>query len=119
MGSFQNSVYGGTGVHKCQEHERGCPQGTRVIFISSKVYLMYHGTSEIAAGSILAHGFTPSIRGMLGPGVYLSTDIRKARSYGTAVLECRVHVGCVKCIDQQGHPLQTSWQSASYDTAWV
>lgn len=84
-----------------------------------KVYTMFHGTSPEAARSIRAGGFRPSSGGMLGAGVYLSRDERKARAYGSVILMCRVSVGKVKCINSQGHPLQKSWQQHGYDTAWV
>nr|XP_033811234.1 uncharacterized protein LOC117365228 [Geotrypetes seraphini] len=92
----------------------------------SKVYDMYHGTSVQAAESIIQTGFRPSKDGMLGPGVYLSRDIRKAQRYplylGPAdrvILKTRVRVGKVKKIDRQGHPLQRTWHAHGYDTAWV
>ena len=44
-----------------------------------RVYVMYHGTSASNAASILKEGgFRPSRRGMLGAGVYASTDPAKA-----------------------------------------
>ncbi|KAJ1189347.1 hypothetical protein NDU88_006095 [Pleurodeles waltl] len=61
---------------------------------------------------------------MLGPGVYVSRAIEKARRYPigmegrNVVLKLRVNVGRVKKIDRQGHPDQKSWHS-HYDTAWV
>lgn len=84
-----------------------------------KVYEMFHGTDPSAARSIQQGGFRPSTGGMLGAGVYLSRDVRKARGYGSIVLKCVVNVGKVKCINYQGHPLQKSWHQNGYDTAWV
>ncbi|KAJ8275641.1 hypothetical protein COCON_G00073930 [Conger conger] len=89
-------------------------------------YIMYHGTSKEAAESIMRNGFTPSIDGMLGRGVYLSRNIQKASRYplnlanaDRRVLELKVNVGRVKKIDRQGHPLQKTWHDAGYNTAWV
>jgi len=84
-----------------------------------KVYDMYHGTSPEAARNIRQNGFRRSADGMLGAGVYLSRDLRKAQAYGTTILRCKVSVGKVKCINHQGHPLQKSWHQHGYDTAWV
>uniref|UniRef100_W5K9I8 PARP catalytic domain-containing protein n=1 Tax=Astyanax mexicanus TaxID=7994 RepID=W5K9I8_ASTMX len=90
-----------------------------------KRYLMYHGTSAVAAAQIMAHGFKPSADGMLGRGVYLSRDLNKASRYPLdefelkrVVLRVVVNVGRVKKIDYQGHPLQTTWHDHGYDTAW-
>ena len=79
---------------------------------------MYHGTSSSNARSILQGGFTPSSGGMLGPGVYCSRDINKARNYGDTVIRVRVDVGRVKVIDCASDR-DSSWQSGAYDTAWV
>ena len=84
-----------------------------------KVYIMFHGTDLAAALAIERDGFRQSASGMLGPGVYLSRDIEKAKAYGSTVLRVRVCVGRVKQIDRQGHPQQKSWHEAGYDTAWV
>ena len=79
---------------------------------------MYHGTSSSNARSILQGGFRPSSGGMLGPGVYCSRDINKARNYGDTVIRVRVDVGRVKVIDCASDR-DSSWQSGAYDTAWV
>ncbi|KAJ1105686.1 hypothetical protein NDU88_003091 [Pleurodeles waltl] len=91
-----------------------------------KEYVMYHGTSVNAAFSIIRNGFKPSKDGMLGPGVYVSRDIRKAQGYPAnippherVILKVKVRVGKVKKIDRQGHPLQRTWHLYGYDTAWV
>merc|ERR1740121_1965008 len=49
---------------------------------SGKVYTMFHGTSAANAARIRRSGFKPATGGMLGPGVYLSRDRRKAEKYG-------------------------------------
>eukprot|EP00927_Polykrikos_kofoidii_P046128 TRINITY_DN40320_c0_g1_i1.p1 TRINITY_DN40320_c0_g1~~TRINITY_DN40320_c0_g1_i1.p1 ORF type:complete len:346 (+),score=18.46 TRINITY_DN40320_c0_g1_i1:82-1119(+) len=82
----------------------------------------YHGTSLANASSIDRDGFRRSANGMLGPGVYVSSDIAKARCYGgqnNVVFELRVDLGKVKKIDYQGHPLQYTWPQHGYDSAWV
>ncbi|XP_074526852.1 uncharacterized protein LOC141790703 [Halichoeres trimaculatus] len=93
---------------------------------SQGVYTMYHGTSVTSARIIIASGFKQSSGGMLGPGVYVSRNISKASDYpktGKAsdkvVLKLRVRVGKVKRIDQDNHPLQTTWHSHGFDSAWV
>ncbi|KAJ8275637.1 hypothetical protein COCON_G00073890 [Conger conger] len=93
---------------------------------NNSCYTMYHGTSKEAAENIMRNGFTPSKDGMLGRGVYLSRDIKKASRYPLNVAEgdrrvlvLKVNVGKVKKIDHQGHPLQKTWHDAGYNTAWV
>ena len=45
------------------------------------------------------NGFRPSNNGMLGPGVYVSQDINKARPYGDGtILTVSVNTGVVKMI---------------------
>nr|XP_032812370.1 polyubiquitin-like [Petromyzon marinus] len=89
-------------------------------------YIMYHGTDVQGAHGILTQGFRRSARGMLGPGVYVSRDIEKARRYPIGkpentkvILKLRVNVGRVKKIDGQDHPLRLTWHDEGYDTAWV
>ncbi|XP_061103633.1 uncharacterized protein LOC133132307 [Conger conger] len=93
---------------------------------NNSTYVMYHGTSKEAVESIKKDGFTPSEDGMLGPGVYVSRDIKKASRYPLNVAEgdrrvlvLKVNVGRVMKINYQGHPLQKTWHAAGYDTAWV
>ncbi|KAL2096612.1 hypothetical protein ACEWY4_008760 [Coilia grayii] len=90
-----------------------------------RVYNMYHGTSREAAASILKTGFRQSSDGMLGQGVYLSWDLKKASRYPLGlpksekvVLKVAVSVGRVKKIDRQGHHLQKRWRERGYDQAW-
>ena len=89
----------------------------------------YHGTSKKRADIIRRNGFQISTDGMLGPGVYVSNQIEKAKHYATytgnrdgdngAVLVLEVRLGNVKKINYQGHPMQKTWQNNGYDTAWV
>ncbi|XP_051536308.1 uncharacterized protein LOC127430523 [Myxocyprinus asiaticus] len=90
-----------------------------------QIYKMYHGTSKQAAKKILSEGFRQSSDGMLGCGVYLSRDLEKASRYPLhlpiherVVLRVKVNVGKVIKIGYQGHPLQKTWHSHGYDTAW-
>ncbi|EOD17714.1 hypothetical protein EMIHUDRAFT_209643 [Emiliania huxleyi CCMP1516] len=86
--------------------------------------IMYHGTTASRARSIVSNGFRPSSSGMLGPGVYASRDIRKARQYGDGtMLTLRVSIGNVRVI-RRGSERGGQWQSTSswrgkYDSAWV
>ncbi|XP_060727007.1 uncharacterized protein LOC132846349 [Tachysurus vachellii] len=92
-----------------------------------RYYIMYHGTTLEAAKQIKLHGFRRSADGLLGPGVYVSRSVTKARRYPLnppsgerlAILKLKVRVGKVKKIDRQGHPLQKTWHDEGYDMAWV
>lgn len=84
-----------------------------------KTMTMYHGTSMSNATSILQEGFKPSSGGMLGKGVYLSADRKKAEKHGNTILTVQVKLGKVKKIDSQTHPLRTLWSSQGFDSAWV
>ncbi|KAL3063476.1 hypothetical protein OYC64_003110 [Pagothenia borchgrevinki] len=93
---------------------------------SRGVYTMYHGTSITSARVIIANGFKQSSDGMLGKGVYVSRNINKASGYpflcspaDRVVLQLHVRVGRVKRIDKDNHPMQKTWHSHGYDTAWV
>ncbi|NP_001245154.1 grass carp reovirus (GCRV)-induced gene 2i [Danio rerio] len=93
--------------------------------VEGKVYIMYHGTSEVAAEQIAEEGFIQSSKGMLGRGVYLSRDLEKASRYPLnlpedqrVIVRVMVDVGKVKKIDYQGHPMQKTWHDHGYDTAW-
>ncbi|CAH2320161.1 hypothetical protein XELAEV_18035501mg [Pelobates cultripes] len=89
-----------------------------------RLYTMFHGTTLEAAQKIIAHGFQQSTDGLLGKGVYVSRDQKKAERYPLGdqryqvILKLRVNVGKVKKIDHQGHPLRKMWYK-EYDTAWV
>ncbi|KAM3611711.1 uncharacterized protein V6R79_023052 [Siganus canaliculatus] len=90
------------------------------------VYTMYHGTTIASARLIIANGFKQSSGGMLGRGVYVSRDKKKADRYplyndgsDRVVFELRVKVGRVKRIDIDNHPMQKTWNANGYDTAWV
>uniref|UniRef100_A0A669EYZ0 PARP catalytic domain-containing protein n=1 Tax=Oreochromis niloticus TaxID=8128 RepID=A0A669EYZ0_ORENI len=91
-----------------------------------KTYVMYHGTTRANARSIQSSGFRQSSNGMLGRGVYLSRDLKKASRYpighpehDRVVIKVQVNVGKVITINRQNHPLQKTWHDRGYDTAWV
>ena len=63
-----------------------------------RVFVMYHGTKSQRIDSILQYGLMPSEDGMLGPGIYVSTDFNKAKKYGDVVLKILVYVGKVRNI---------------------
>lgn len=93
---------------------------------SGRNYTMYHGTKVQAARHIIQNGFRQSPDGMLGPGVYVSRNQKKAERYplnstfnDRVVLKLSVDCGKVKKIDTDNHPLQKTWHSQGYDTAWV
>ncbi|XP_016327796.1 GCRV-induced gene 2o [Sinocyclocheilus anshuiensis] len=93
---------------------------------SGREYTMFHGTHLKNAETIINEGFEPSIDGMLGPGVYVSRNIAKAKCYphktdknDKVVFKLRVRAGKVKKIDRDNHPLQKTWHSNGYDCAWV
>lgn len=94
-----------------------------------RTYTVYHGTTAARADSIEREGIRPSNGGLLGAGVYVTTDIAKAwrearKKVGQdgggqpVVLEYTTHLGKVKKIDKLGHPKQVNWQR-THDTAWV
>lgn len=92
-----------------------------------RYYIMYHGTTMEVAEKIQQEGFRRSEGGMLGPGIYMSRNMKKAKRYPLyphpdeklAILKLKVRVGKVKRIDKQGHPLQYTWHDNGYSTAWV
>ncbi len=93
---------------------------------SGSLYTMYHGTSIQTARMIITTGFRQSADGMLGPGVYVSRDQKKAERYplkspltDRVVLKLIIDCGKIKKIDKDNHPQQKSWHSQGYDTAWV
>ncbi|XP_012677370.1 grass carp reovirus (GCRV)-induced gene 2p [Clupea harengus] len=93
---------------------------------SGRLYTMYHGTTVQTARTIINNGFKQSPDGMLGPGVYVSRDQKKAERYplkspvtDKVVLKLQVDIGKVKRIDTDNHPMQKTWHTQGYDTAWV
>lgn len=93
---------------------------------TGRVYTMYHGTHLKNAETIIRNGLVPSKDGLLGPGIYVSRNIDKAKCYppntdknDKVVFKLKVRVGKVKKIDCDHHPLQKSWHQNGYDCAWV
>ena len=91
--------------------------------------IMYHGTTKKNAREIVCSGFKPSRDGLLGKGVYLSRDIRKAQRYPTnlalscthrCIIKVSVDLGKVKRITYKDKGrLQKTWQYNGYDSAWI
>ncbi|CAB1329479.1 unnamed protein product [Coregonus sp. 'balchen'] len=110
---------GWTAIQEKKLHEGENPK-------QENVYTMYHGTYLKFAQSIITGGFQRSSGGMLGPGVYVSRNIDKAKCYplnadkkDAIVLKLKVRVGKVKKIDIDNHPLQKTWHQNGYDSCWV
>eukprot|EP00928_Gymnodinium_smaydae_P026620 TRINITY_DN20843_c0_g3_i1.p1 TRINITY_DN20843_c0_g3~~TRINITY_DN20843_c0_g3_i1.p1 ORF type:complete len:884 (-),score=113.95 TRINITY_DN20843_c0_g3_i1:213-2864(-) len=123
---FEECCYCGRqlGRKEIQSHEKTCWMSPSRCgrHLQGNEFEMFHGTSRENAHSIERYGFRPTVDGMLGPGVYCSRDLRKARRYGAVVLRLSVQLGRVIKIDKRGHPLQKIWQTevgGSFDAAWV
>lgn len=93
---------------------------------TGRVYTMFHGTQLKNAETIIRNGFVPSKDGLLGPGIYVSRNIDKAKCYppntdkkDKVVFKLKVRVGKVKKIDCDHHPMQKSWHQQGYDCAWI
>jgi len=86
--------------------------------------LLYHGSSPGSATSIIREGFRPStvsttVHGMLlGQGVYVSRDIRKAMKYGKVVLKLLVYPGKTCHILTNNRKILSTWQD-THDSAWI
>ena len=53
------------------------------VSMADKVYVMYHGTPSLENAALIEQrGFKASTGGLLGPGIYVSRDVEKARQYG-------------------------------------
>ena len=82
---------------------------------TDNVYVMYHGTPSLENAALIEqNGFRPSAGGLLGPGVYVSRDVRKAERYrgSGVILEVLVRVGKV-CHLKPGPvpvPVGTKWK---------
>lgn len=89
-----------------------------------RFYVMYHGTNFSAATNIIQHGFRQSSDGLLGKGVYVTRDEKKARLHPSntseqVILKLSVKVGRVKRIDAQCAHMAKTWHDNGYNTAWV
>jgi len=103
----------------------------RSYFVAALAYneteiVAFHGTSDGKANRITRTGFNVSEGGMLGRGVYVTRDIRKAYVYASldgrrqdgVILVVRVRLGSIARIDSQGHRMQHTWQR-EFDSAFV
>ena len=89
---------------------------------------VYHGTSKSNAESIMESGFRPSSDGLLGGGVYVTTNRSKAvdfaRNHGDdgRVIVGRAQFGATANVDardaRRGKYSVTSWRE-SHDSAYV
>jgi len=110
---------------------------------TDKIYVMYHGTPSLENAALIEqNGINASRGGLLGPGIYVSRNIKKAEQYGVGgvIFEVLVKVGRVCHIQDHlipvpvgkklsGSSLQRmiaakdlapgKWNDAGYDTAWV
>ena len=123
-----------TNMYQWPEDDSTPPAGMFFLGLSApvddKTFVMYHGTSREKAADILVSGFRRSKRGMLGRGVYLSRDLKKASYYpighpehDKVIIKVSVNVGKVIVINHKGHPRQKNWHDSRYgevyDTAWI
>ena len=124
-------------VSQLDEHVMQCPKNARCCYICGrpvqlsslaqhlqscsvgKSLKMFHGTSLANAKSIMKSGFRPSVKGLLGEGVYLTKDVQKAQAYGPIIIESEVCLGRVCVINKKGHHLQRCWAAHGYDSAWI
>lgn len=98
---------------------------TRTIFAHTEIgeseptqLTLYHGTTYSAAQMIGEQGFIKSAgQRLLGPGVYFSPDIQKAKWYGPMILECSVIIHKMAEIRQRQHA--QTWQHQGYGAAHV
>ena len=123
--------------------------GLSAAWMTDKVYVMYHGTPSLENAALIEqNGFRASRGGLLGPGVYVSRDVKKAEQYGRGgvIFEVLVRVGKVCHIEDhevripvgrmlragvaqrmvpastlhpQGWSELSPWSDNGYDTAWV
>lgn len=90
--------------------------------------VVYHGTSKTSANAIMRGGFKASEKGMLGPGVYVTTDKGKAadfaRRHGSdgRVLKAYAYLGKTTTVDasaaREGGFSESSWQRG-FDSAFT
>eukprot|EP00438_Fugacium_kawagutii_P018681 Skav217886 [mRNA] locus=scaffold67:153127:154440:+ [translate_table: standard] len=90
-----------------------------------KVETVFHGTSKEAAKAILKEGFNPSKDGLLGKGVYVTTDPSKAKAFAGKdgdVLRVAANLGHVQTVDARAarkHGFsETAWHK-THDAAFV
>ncbi len=89
---------------------------TRPSGFQDRIYVMYHSTDPKNVKSILTNGFNLSTGGTLGPGVYVSEDIKKTIPYGDVTLKLVVYVG--KTVKVTSYENRSTWQ-AEANSAWI
>jgi hypothetical protein len=127
----------GVALVQLDDHVQHCPSNFRSCYVCQsrisscdlpqhlqtcgrgKVIRMFHGTSLVAARSIMKEGFRASTKGLLGAGVYVTKDPCKAQKYGPVIIECDVHVGTVAVINRRHHNFQKCWGAHGFDCAWI
>lgn len=127
----------GVAVAELDDHIHSCPSNFRSCYVChsrisscdlaqhlqtcghGKVLRMFHGTSLMAARSIMQEGFRASTKGLLGSGVYVTKDPSKAQQYGPVIIECDVHIGAVAVINKRHHSIQKCWSAHGFDCAWI
>lgn len=78
---------------------------------------LYHGTNPAAAQAIVStQTFRPGSVGNLGPGVYMSRDIRICKMFGSHILSATVNPGKVENVKGW---TGTAWHSTGADTAFL
>ena len=90
--------------------------------------IVYHGTSKNRAKKIMRGGFSPSEDGLLGGGVYSTTDKSKAAAFANQfgknarIVVASADLGSVATVDatdaRHGGYSETAWQW-SHDTAYT
>jgi len=69
---------------------------------------------------ILGTGLRRSGKGMLGPGIYWSDDLTKAKAYSDGtLLKLSIAQGKTQTVDRQDHPMRVTWVAAGYHTSVV
>ena len=90
--------------------------------IESEPFIAWHGTGYESSKSIEKNGFIPSLSGLLGKGVYVSTDRSKAlcfaQSKNNGVL-IKVKVNPGKIIKDPNSNSLNNWHEKGYDTAYI
>ena len=83
---------------------------------------LYHGTSDKNGRKIQQGTFTPSTRGLLGPGIYFADRPKaevyasKRRAGGFCLIECRVFLK--RCKHFSGNDISGSWRHG-YNSAFT
>ena len=90
--------------------------------LSNTKQMMIHGTNKESSEQILKRGFSSSYfkdSSMLGGGVYLTRDLTKANMFGEYIIFCDVDLGKTIEITFQNHPVQKTWHTLGFNSAFV